>query len=1046
MADDSCGDSKQPRRLRYSSDFLRTIASNFCKDIPRRLRRDLQYFRIWKRCNLEHQNTIPVRISSRRRKFDNCPSRERSNLRRVSKADRHVMFRREYSLSFGYLNIRSITNKIDGLLDVRRDFSLQLLLLVETWHDEECALFNRLRSDGFRVVDRPRPRQRQDTLRTNHGGVAIISSPGVRLFALQLQFEPTTFEFICARVTSGSLSNVIALIYRTGPVTSCFFSELTDLLERISVYSEAIYLVGDINIHMERQNETTTKQLCDLLSSFGLSNRVSLPTHNLGGTLDIVATREDTITTDITVNDVQLSDHFMIRWSSSLLQSPPTYRTTIGRQWSRLNLANFRYQLQMSSKLCSPDSWRSLSIDQLTALYETELSAILDLLLPLKAFKIRSRPSDPWFDAECRQAKRKVRRCERMLHEPSGVHTASITSALAEWKNAIHNYRLLLRRKRECFWFRKISESSRDPRRLWQNVNCLLGRSRLPASCFDGSAFLDAFSSKVQRIRSSVSSALPPTFRPLSSRSCLENFSSVSISTVYSCIMSLRNKFCALDPIPTSLLKDSADLLAPFLTYLINESLSTGLVPASFKHALVTPVCKKRRSPEDITSYRPISNIPTIAKLLERLVAFQLNSYLAAHQLRPKLQSAYRVFHSAETAMLKVSSDLLSQSDSGKIGLLTLLDVSSAFDTIDHDTLITRLRISYGIKDTALAWFSAYLTGRTQAVKTPSSLSKIDELSCGVPQGSALGPILFSLYTADLVGLVSDHDLVPHLYADDLQIYGFCALSCSQSLLNKMVTCISDVAVWLSSNSLLLNKAKTEIMWFSSARRRHLLPSQPFPISDVSIRPASCVCSLGIFVDNDLSFKTQVTKTVSGCFSSLRLIRSIRHSISQTVLRSLLTSLVFSRLDYGSVILAGLPKIQQRRLQAVLNASARMLRSPELGISLAPIMKDIGWLSFPDRIAYNTSCLIHRCLHGKGPSYLTESLHLASENSHKRKLRYSGSLSLLVPPTAHKTLGDRAWSAAAPRTWNRIPQKIRDIVNFKSFTKALKVHYLNRST
>ena len=982
-----------------------------------------------------------MRISSRRRKSAKRDVSDRSNLRLVQAANRHVMHRRQSSLSFGYINIRSIANKMDGLLDVRRDLSLQVLLLVETWHDEECAPLNRLRADGFRVVDRPRPRKRQDTVKTNHGGVAIISAPGVCLFPLRIQIEPITFEFTSARISSGVLSIVIVLLYRTGPVTSGFFTELTNLLERISVFSDPVFFVGDVNIHMEKQNETQTRQLCDLLKSFGLANRVTLPTHNLGGILDIVATRDETMVTDLTVNDVQLSDHFMIRWSSFLYSTPPAYRTVIGRQWSRLNIEKLRHLIN-SSKLCSPGSWCSMTVDQLASLYEKDLTTILDTLLPLRAFKIRSRSSDPWFDNECRQSKREARRCERVVRGLSGMDSACLTAALAQWKNTIQDYRLLLRKKRECFWYGKISDTSRDPRRLWRSVNSLLGRSQLPVSCFSGPAFLEAFSSKTERIRSSVASALPPKFSPLPSQSCLDKFSKVSISTVRSCVMSLPDKYCALDPIPTSLLKDLADLLVPFLTYLVNESLSTGFVPVSFKHALVTPVCKKRCSPDDITSYRPISSIPTIAKLLERLVASQLNAYLSAHQLRPKLQSAYRPFHSAETVMLKVTSDLLSQADRGNIGLLTLLDVSSAFDTIDHSTLVMRLRLSYGIESQALEWFSSYLTERTLIVRTPSSLSQIKTLSCGVPQGSALGPILFSLYTADLVDLVSDHCLVPHLYADDLQIYGFCAPSCSQDLQIKMSACISDVEVWLSENTLLLNRNKTEVMWFSSSRRRHCLPSEPFPVGDIFIHPVPYVRSLGIFIDNDLSFKTQVSKTVSACFSSLRLIRSIRHSISSPVLQSLLNALVFSRLDYGSVVLAGLPKIQQRRLQAVLNASVRLLCTPTFDISLTPLMRDLGWLRFPDRISYNICCVTHRCLHGKGPSYLTESLHRRSEIGYTKKLRSSGGLSLLVPPTARKTLGDRAWSAAAPRMWNSIPQRIRSIENFSTFTKALKADFL----
>jgi hypothetical protein len=212
-------------------------------------------------------------------------------------------------------------------------------------------------------------------------------------------------------------------------------------------------------------------------------------------------------------------------------------------------------------------------------------------------------------------------------------------------------------------------------------------------------------------------------------------FTPVTVEEVETAVRALPDKCCALDPFPTSTLKNVIGDLAPFLAHLVNLSLSTGCVPGVFKEAYISPRLKKGDlDPTDVRSYRPISNLSVISKLLERLVARQLLAHLNSNNLLPGLQSAYRANHSTETAVLKVLSDILLDLDSGDLSALVLLDLSAAFDTVDHEILLRRLETSYLVDGTAHLWFASYLLNRRQQVRTNLSSSLFATMICGVPQ------------------------------------------------------------------------------------------------------------------------------------------------------------------------------------------------------------------------------------------------------------------------------------------------------------------------
>ena len=286
-------------------------------------------------------------------------------------------------------------------------------------------------------------------------------------------------------------------------------------------------------------------------------------------------------------------------------------------------------------------------------------------------------------------------------------------------------------------------------------------------------SFLKFFDDKI----SLLCSKLPPPAIPLTDQvpiTPLPLLSSFAPSTeeVRRVIMSSSDSSCDLDVIPTSLLKSCLDVLIKPITTIVNLSLAEGSFPTTFKHAFVKPLLKKHNLPQDeLSSYRPISNLNFISKVVERIVHARISSHLESFPSITPFLSAYRQFHSTETALLRIQNDLLLAINKQKVSALVLLDLSAAFDTIDHKILLSRLSSFYGLSNTALNLIAFYLLDRTQSVSIQSHSTPPSAIFTGIPQGSVLGPLLFSLYTSPISQIFTKASISYHLYADDTQIY-----------------------------------------------------------------------------------------------------------------------------------------------------------------------------------------------------------------------------------------------------------------------------------
>ena len=311
-----------------------------------------------------------------------------------------------------------------------------------------------------------------------------------------------------------------------------------------------------------------------------------------------------------------------------------------------------------------------------------------------------------------------------------------------------------------------------------------------------------------------------PPFDP----STLTVFTQVTQDEIGKIISKSPTKSCLLIPLPTFLINQCIDILLPSITELVNCSLWEGLVPDGFKKAVVTPLIKKASLPvEDLKNYRPVSGLSLISKLVERVVARQLVDHIHRHGLDNPYQSAYKSGHSTEMALLSIKNDVHLSLSQGEATALILLELSAAFDTIDHTTLLSCL-LDWLVLAVLLSNGSLPICGMLRSVKIGSTLSDLQKMLLGIPQGSDLGPLLFSLYTSPLSTLIGKHKGTKfHFYADNSQLYVHLSHMNASAAFDKWNRCLQDVKEWMSASKFKLNPDKTEFILFGSKKQRERL-------------------------------------------------------------------------------------------------------------------------------------------------------------------------------------------------------------------------------
>ena len=396
------------------------------------------------------------------------------------------------------------------------------------------------------------------------------------------------------------------------------------------------------------------------------------------------------------------------------------------------------------------------------------------------------------------------------------------------------------------------------------------------------------------------------------------------------------------------------------------------------------------------------------------------------------------MLHSTETALLRVSNDLLNALDNGNICILTLLDLSAAFDTIDHGILLSRLHTSFGISGTVYKWFESYLSNRTNRVKILDKYSDTTVLQYGVPQGSVLGPVLFTLYTEPLSDIIKLFEYLYHFYADDSQLYKSFPVKNLLNEVHRTEECINHVQIWMNDNMLGLNGPKTEYMILGKTSTLKNLTKINLNLNGSVINPTKNVKNLGIMFDEELTMSDQVSSLCKTMFYGIKKISTYRKYMTQEVAEKLMVSLVLSKMDYCNCLLAGLPNVLIQKLQYVQNCAAKVIFRKRKSDHVTPLLKSLHWLPVKQRITYKIAMLCHKILKTNEPVYLRELL-IKPHNIRNTRLSADDTL-LFVPRKNLISYGNRSFEYVGPSTWNSLPRSLRETVSTLIFKRDLKTH------
>lgn len=948
-----------------------------------------------------------------------------------------------------HINIRSLASKFDKLKFVLDEFQekqcdLDFVLICETFlNDTNHKLFE---IDGYKMVDR----HRTSSIR---GGVAIYIN---NKYDFKIRndlsiFEENVFESIFVELNTGSKNLVIGEVYRI-PNTNeqSFLDQYESIVSQVNAEKKELLIGSDQNLNLlQAASNKNIQNFLDINYTNGLVPVILKPTRITYDTATLIdnfyTSNKDSHKSAILTTDI--SDHLPIFICFDKLYKGKLPKQALKFNMRDLSETNINKVIDDLSQIDWEHNMAELNTDESFEYLSSHITKALDKSCPMKLVKISQKNiiREPWMTPGLLKASRKLDK----LHVLS-IHSQQGSDKKIKYINYRNAFSKIKRKAKFTYYYSALHESKDNSAKQWKILNKIIGKVNNKKDLTSTFSVNGTLTDDLNRISNGFCryfTNVGPEFAekiPQSQKSYMDYMNGSYPASLFMTPTDLNEiskilndmkpkKSSGHDGLSGWILKQLKDCITLPIVIAINKSIQSGEVPKSLKLAKVIPIYKAKDKAL-FTNYRPISLLPVLSKVLEKVIYKRTYSFLESQNILFNSQYGFRNGHSTIQAATELITDVLNGFEAKEYSIGVFLDLSKAFDTIDHSMLLKKLEF-YGIRGLALSWFGNYLKDRQQYVDFKGCNSEQLKLRCGVPQGSVLGPLLFIIYTNDLKDVLNPSK--PILFADDTTIsYKHSDI---YTLINIVNVDLEKACDWFRANKLSVNASKTHFMIFHS--RFLKLPEGNFTLKmdGVILERTDNVKFLGLYIDDKLEWHYHISHIKSKLSQALYILNATKRYLPLTALKTLYYSLIYSHLNYGIVHWCNTYDYNLVKLRTLQNDALRAITKSKPKTTPHALYKKTNILYFSDVSKMETLKLVYGFVNKSLPQPLmtifkfNESIHnyntRQSNDPHHDPYKYN----IVFESFLHK----------GPELWSTIPPDVKNFKSKKGFAKKVKKIFLS---
>ena len=803
------------------------------------------------------------------------------------------------------------------------------------------------------------------------------------------------------------------------------------------------------------------QQLFTRIFPLGVSQLVTTPTRFWTGQvesgLDHLYTNKPDKLSSVDLEFTGMSDHKIIkvtRFSKSLKRNVRYVRK---RSFKNFDREQFSRAVQ---ELSWWDIYMCEDVEQAADLLTNKLTYILDKLAPVKTFQVRNKYA-PWLSDSTKQLIKERNQAQKLATE---------TKDLDNWnhfKNLRNTARNKMKKEKKLWEEAKLNNVHHNPSTLWQNVKGWLNWTNTgpPCQLFHLGRIINSpaqlaqamntfFINKVVLLRNqipdSITDPLGKLKETMETRMCSMKFRSVKPKEVYDIIKNLKNsKSTGIDFIDTATIKLVAKDILPAITHIVNLSLSQSTFPQIWKHSKVIPLLKKD-DPLNPKNYRPVALLPILSKILEKSVFLQLVEYLDNFKLLSPNHHGSRHSHNTATALIQMYDQWTEEVEEGKLVGIMMIDLSAAFDMVDHKLLLQKLAL-FGLEEEVLKWIKSYLADRKQSVSIDGCLSPPLDVEHGVPQGSILGPLLYILFTNDIPDIAHTHPVSiqePQSYCSHCGSTVCYVDDCTfshgnrdpQQLSHELTLQYKKISEYMAANKLVINGEKTQLVVVAPKQAGALRAQVVLQAGNYPVTPAPTAKLLGGIVSEDAKWRKHILgdeKSLIGQLTSrINGLSMITPRATFATRLMVANGIVISKLCYLIQLWGGCEDYLIKALQVVQTRAARTVCKQNWFTPTHVLLTRCRWLSVRQLVFYQTAIMTFKIMKTGAPAYLGDRMRTAFPYNTRQAT--TGAIRFGEEYSSKHALNHNSFKYRATVEYNSIPGTIRAANSLQTFKTKLR--------